>query len=169
MLAISYGVMECQGILGSQALGEKNFAKVNLRLRQGIVVGLVYFAIGTCLPTLFIDSILPLFGVQEELTEIVRELIIWTLPSTAIRIVNDNLKTFLQNQGQLNKVGYACMLTFIPFVPLSYLAVIKWRLGSWAVGITLFYYEVATLVALLVLYYTQIPSVFKKASLPLKT
>jgi Na+-driven multidrug efflux pump len=99
MLAISYGVMECQGILGSQALGEKNYAKVNLRLRQGIVVGLTYFVIGTCIPTVFIDDILPLFGVQAELNQIVKELIIWTLPSTAIRIINDNLKTFLQNQG----------------------------------------------------------------------
>jgi uncharacterized BrkB/YihY/UPF0761 family membrane protein len=66
-------------------------------LRQGIVVGLTYFFIWTCIPTFFIDNILPLFGVQEQLTGIVRELIIWTLPSTAIRIVNDNLKTFLQN------------------------------------------------------------------------
>lgn len=169
MLAISYGVMECQGILGSQALGENNFAKVNLRLRQGIVVGLTYFAIGTCLPTLFIDDILPLFGVQSELTGIVKELIIWTLPSTCIRIVNDNLKTFLQNQGQLNKVGYACMITFIPFIPLSYYTMITCQLGTWGVGIMLFYYELATLIALLTLYCTQIPVVFKANSLSLKT
>jgi Na+-driven multidrug efflux pump len=63
MLAISYGVMECQGILGSQALGEKKFDMVNLRLRQGILVGLVLFLFVTCLPCLFIDDILPLFGV----------------------------------------------------------------------------------------------------------
>lgn len=168
MLAISYGVMECQGILGSQALGEKNFPMVNLRLRQGIVVGLTYFVIGTCLPTLFIDNILPLFGVQPDLTQIVKELIIWTLPSTAIRIINDNLKTFLQNQGELNKVGFACIITFIPFIPLSYYIMITCQMGTWGVGIMLFYYEFATLIALGLLYRIQIPAEFKKESLPLK-
>lgn len=61
----------------------------------------MFFTVATVLPALYIDKMLPVLGVASELALITKEMVLWSLPALMIRVINDNFKTFLQNQGLL--------------------------------------------------------------------
>jgi Na+-driven multidrug efflux pump len=122
-----------------------------------VIVGLSFLVVGTWIPLLFLPKILDFFGTHDDLNTIITSIIWGTLPCTPLRIINENLKVFLQNNGLNNEVGLACMFTFLPFISLCHFFVITKKLGAKSIGIMLFYYESTNLIALWLLYICYVP------------
>jgi Na+-driven multidrug efflux pump len=135
------GEIEYQGIMGSQAYGAGNFKRVNLYLRQGLTVGLVFFFLFTLLPTYFLDQILFLVGVEKDLIATSKLLIFWGLPAMGMRVISDNFKTFIVNQGYLKRAGLTLGWTMLIFSVFAYLLIVKLDLGAAGMGISVFLYE----------------------------
>ena len=107
--AIILGIQEAHGIYGSRAFGAENFKRVNLVLRQSLLIGFcLYFSIGI-LPYFWMRNLLRIFGNRESLIEKACKMVAWSFPGMGLRLVNDCMKPFLQNQSQelLRDYGWA--------------------------------------------------------------
>jgi Na+-driven multidrug efflux pump len=135
------GGIEYQGIMGSQAYGAGNFKRVNLYLRQAMVTGIAFFCVFTLLPTYFIEEILFLVGVNGDLIVTSKSLIMWGLPAMGMRVISDNFKTFIVNQGYLKKAGFTLGATMIFFSIVAYFMIVTFDLGAAGMGISVFLYE----------------------------
>ena len=154
------GCLEYQGVLGSQANGAKQFAKVNLYFRQGLFLGLVMYSIFTLLPSLWIDSVLKVIGVQPDLVHSTTLLIRWSLPSMGVRIVSDTFKTFLVNQGFLQQAGLALGANIIVFFFIAYLMIVTYNLKEMGMGLSVLLYELGAILFMYLFIYR--PKINKK-------
>jgi Na+-driven multidrug efflux pump len=95
MQAFNFGAIEVQGIFGSQANGNKDPLRVNQLFRQSIATGIIFYLVFTCIPAYFIEALFPFLGVDDDLGNVVKALIWWSIPAMFVRVLNDNFKTFL--------------------------------------------------------------------------
>lgn len=58
---------------------------------------MICFVVLTVIPYFWIDPVLRLIGVEAEQLEIVKELIVYSFPAMSLRVLNDNIKVFIQN------------------------------------------------------------------------
>jgi Na+-driven multidrug efflux pump len=164
------GALEYQGILGSQANGAKQYAKVNLYFRQGLFLGLVMYSLFTILPSLWIDSVLKVISVPKDLVRSTTLLIRWSLPSMGVRIVSDMFKTFIVNQGFLQQAGIALGLNMIVFFVIAYLMIVTYNLKEMGMGLCVLCYELGAILFMYVMVYrTKINEKCKDTSIKLFT
>lgn len=81
-----------------------------------------------------------------------------------VRVLNDNFKTFIQNQGHMKTVGFAAMICFVPFIPLCYYLICVKNLGAFGIGLSLLQYEGCSLIAMLYLFRTKVPEEYKNTN-----
>ena len=135
--------VDTNSTLGSQAFGKRNYLKLNLYLKQSIFVCFSLALVFVVFPCFFLDFILDFFGAQEDLVEDTKGLILWSMPGMLVRILGDNLKVYIQNQGQMREIGRKSFFVFCGFIPLSYILVGVYVLGAMGIGICLFTYELS--------------------------
>ena len=170
MQCMIQGEIEYQGIMGSQAFGVGNFKRVNLYLRQGLFIGLCMFCIFTLLPSFFLNDILFMIGVEEELIATSKQLIYWGLPAMGMRIISDNFKTFIVNQGFLKKTGLTLGINMILFSIAAYVMIVVLDMGAAGMGLSVFFYEFMAFVLMYFRVYKQdVDDRSKDDSLPLFT
>lgn len=153
MQCMVQGEIEYQGIMGSQAYGAGNYKRVNLYLRQAMFVGLCMFGVFTLLPSFFIEDILFMVGVENELVETSKQLILWGLPAMGMRIISDNFKTFVVNQGYLKRAGLTLGANMIIFSVVAYLMIVTYDLGAAGMGMSVFFYELTAFIAMYIFVY----------------
>jgi len=56
---------------------------------------MICFVVLTVIPYFWIDPVLKLIGVEDLQLEIVKELILYSFPAMALRVLNDNIKVFI--------------------------------------------------------------------------
>lgn len=127
--------------MGSQAYGAKNYKRVNLYFRQGLYIGLTLFLLITLIPSLFVDKLLFLIGVENELIATSKSLILWGLPAMGMKVISDNFKTYIVNQGYLKKAGLTLGVNMILFSIIAYFLIVVYDLGAAGMGISVFCYE----------------------------
>ena len=135
--------VDTNSTLGSQAFGQRNYKKLNLYFKQSIFVCFSLALVFSIVPSFFVGRIFVVFGAQEDLIESTRSLIYCSLPGLLVRILGDNLKVYIQNQGKMQEIGRKSFLIFCFFVPLAILLVGVYRLGATGIGICLFLYELS--------------------------
>jgi len=155
MQVMVQGEIEYQGIMGSQAFGTKNYKRVNLYFRQALFIGLCMFGVFTLIPSMFIEKILFVIGVENELIATSKSLIMWGLPAMGMRIISDNFKTFLVNQGFLKKAGLTLGANMIFFTILAYLMIVVMNLGAAGMGLSVFIYELFSFILLYIFVYKE--------------
>lgn len=112
---------DTQGILGSKDIGLDQMVdqysqgnrcrKPFLRFKQAVITGLIIFSFFCIIPSFFYSLFLmKILDVDEELAVLIQDMVIWALPAMAIRIINDALKTFLQNYKHAKILGYSYMV-----------------------------------------------------------
>lgn len=100
-------------------------------------------------PLFFLPWLLEnMFQVPEEMLPEAISLIQWAIPSILVRIVADNLKTFLLNLGFLKRTGMVMGFNIIPFAAVSYLFLVVFDFGAMGVGMSLMFYEVTSVITL---------------------
>jgi Na+-driven multidrug efflux pump len=151
MQAMNLGIIETQGIFGSQAFGNKDFQYLHLLLRQSVFTSTLMFLIFTIPPSFFIKTALEAVGIDHIIAERSQNLVVYALPGMFLRIINDNLKTFIQSQGHMRSLGIANIMVYLPLIPFSYFTIVKWHLGAMSFGLSIMFYEV--LVFIMCLYF----------------
>lgn len=166
---VTFGVIENQGIEGSKANGAGKYKIVNQKLRQGLVIGIGFFFLFTIQPFWFLSWLLTnLFQVPEPMMEDTIQMIYWTLPSIFVRVLADNLKTFLLNLGFLKKTGWVMGFNLIPFSIVAYLLLWVLNLGSFGVGLSMLFYELSSIVTLYWrIYSIDVEDQYKDTSVPI--
>lgn len=167
---VTFGVIENQGIEGSKANGAGKYKIVNQKLRQGLVIGIGFFFLFTIQPFWFLSWLLTnLFQVPEPMMEDTIQMIYWTLPSIFVRVLADNLKTFLLNLGFLKKTGWVMGFNLIPFSIVAYLLLWVLNLGSFGVGLSMLFYELSSIVTLYWrIYSIDVEDQYKDTSVPIR-
>lgn len=82
-----------------------------------------------------------------------------------VRVLNDNMKTFIQSQGYLKIVGLFSVISFIPFIFLSYYLIYIKNMGALGIGISLLQYEGLCLLFMIGIFIIKIPKKFKNTEL----
>lgn len=168
MQCMVQGEIEYQGIMGSQAFGAGNHKRVNLYLRQGLFVGLLMFLVFTILPSTFIEQILFMVGVEEELVPTSKALIFWGLPAMGMRIISDNFKTFIVNQGYLKQAGLTLGANMILFSIIAFIMIVTLDMGAAGMGMSVFFYEFFAFVFMYIFVYKpKVDERCKDTSIPL--
>lgn len=147
MQSINNGILETQGISGTQAYSKKHFKKLNQTCRQAIYSCMICFILVTVVPCIWLDPVLKLIGVEGTQLEIVKDLIIYSFPAMAFRVVNDNIKVFIQNQDKLKEVGINNFSVFVFWLPGSFFIVKYVDDKALGYGLALLAYEVFCLAA----------------------
>ena len=147
MQSINLGILETQGITGTQAYSKGLFKQLNKICRQALLSCMICFVVLTVIPYFWIDPVLKLIGVEDLQLEIVKELILFSFPAMALRVLNDNIKVFIQNQDKLSVVGISNFIVFIIWVPITFFLVNSMDNKSEAYGMGLLVYEVICLLA----------------------
>ena len=135
--------VDTNSTLGSQAFGKRNYSKMNLYLKQSLFVCFSLATVFVVLPCCFLDPILGFFGAQEDLVGDTKAIIYWSMPGYLVRVLGDNLKVYIQNQGKMQEIGKKSFMVFCLFVPLSCVVVGVYELGAAGIGICLFLYELS--------------------------
>lgn len=84
-----------------------------------------------------------------------------------LRVLNDNFKTFIQNQGYLKLVGLSTGAVLICFIPVSYYLLVIKNWGAFGMGLAMFQYEFCCLIIMIYLYRARVPSKLKNTELSL--
>lgn len=134
------------------ALNETRSSKAGLLLKQSIFTGALYFLIFTAVPSFFLEYLLCKLGISLNIASTVKDMVVWTLPALTVRILAENFKTFLRNQGHIKLVGNLSVLCFLPFIPVCYFVLIRKNMGCLGIGICMLQYELLNLLAILVQY-----------------
>ena len=151
-------ITEVQSILGAQAYGRRDFGEVNLRFRQAVATGVIFFAFLVLIPSLFFTTILRIFlGLDAAFLSEVDSLIAWSLPAMLVRILNDNFKIFIQNHGKLKQIGYSTFLAFLVYTPVAYTLIVTLNLGSKGMGLSLLFYELSSTLVCTAISKTDLP------------
>lgn len=139
---VNYALIDAQGILGSQHIGEVMQKKACLRLKQSIFLGLFLFIFSAVLPSFFYERFLFNFlDLPANVSEISQRMVIWSLPGMALRTISDCLKTFLQNHKRSVNVGYSYLLLLIFTSILTFILINLGGMKEESVGVILFFYE----------------------------
>ena len=96
LFAMNVGVVDSQGIYCAQAFSVNQFEKINLLLRQSIVISLILFFIIAFPLSFYVPSILPALGVREDLIGITQSLVFYMMPALIFRMGTDSFKAALQ-------------------------------------------------------------------------
>ena len=91
MLCLITGVIDAQANCGSQAYGRRDYKKVNLYLRQSLLVALTLFLGFVAFPTVFVERVLLSLQVDPALASQSKTLIIISILAIFMRILNDNI------------------------------------------------------------------------------
>lgn len=172
--AINLGTVETQGILGSQAYGRKEYKRTNLFLRQALLLETFLFAFLTVLPSFFFSGFLRKYVIEEDnhtkigLAEKSQKMIMMALPGMFLRLINDNIKVFIQNQDEslIKKLGLRNMGLYALSIPLGYFVIIYLRVEESSLGIIIFIYEAISLLICWRIIKTDIHEQSKDTSLP---
>ena len=151
MLCLITGVIDAQSNSGAQAYGRKDYKKVNLYFRQSLLVAFTLFLAFVASPTIFVERVLLWLNVDPELASESQRLIIISLPAIFMRILNDNIKAFLQNQGYLQEIGFASVSIFLVFLPVSHWLIITKGMGALGFALSILIYETGCCLACVVI------------------
>jgi len=166
MQSINQGVLESHGIKGAKAYTNKNYKRLNQIFRQAIYCCLLFFILVTVLPCFWLDKVLIIIGVEGRQLEIVKKLIYWSFPAMLLRVANDNLKAFIQNQDLLAEVGISNFVVFLIWLPISFLVVKFIPDNCIGYGAALLVYEIMCLLFNIRLSYKKCNKLTRDTSLP---
>lgn len=153
--AITRSVVETHGILGSQAHGMKTYGKIPKIFFQSLIMNyIVFFTLGIYI-ALNIPQLSKILGLnlEENILNMSQNGYFWLLPGFALKILNENLKVFLQNEGKESSLilGYWLLFLLIFMIPFIIVVVFFFRIEEQAFGIVIIFYEMMVLLVLIFL------------------
>lgn len=153
---------DTQGILGSKDIGKINGSedkrmnqdsekiqhrKPFLRFKQSVITGLLIFSFLCLAPSFFFKYFLMrVLNIDERLAIISQDMVVWALPGMAVRIVNDCLKTLLQNYKHSRILGYCYIVLVVLFGVFSAVIIFYLKLKASSTGVILFFFELFGLI-----------------------
>lgn len=95
----------------------------------------------TTLACVFCEELFFLLGVQDDMIYETKLLIRYAMPGMLVRLISDNFKIFLLNQGYLKNCGKIITINLCIFTVISYILIVKYELGALGQGIGILIYE----------------------------
>jgi len=167
VFALNTGVVEAMGVYGSQAYSREDYRRVNLILRQTLLILIILFLVFGLFLGNFSDTIYTILGIEEITARLTRKLILLVCPGLFIRSISDILKAFLQSQSKIKMVGYANFAALIVFFICSYPIMVLLDLGLFGYGLGIFIYEATSFLFYAYIYFYQMEDLLRDTSLPL--
>lgn len=131
------------GIYTAQLFGSQTFHRLNLILRQTVVLNIFYLVIIPILCFFLVQPMLASFNKDPALIQLTNSAILKLYPILVIRVLNDTLKTLIQNMGKMALLG---TINFFNIVVYSIYSWISYSyLGEQAYWANLLMYETCLL------------------------
>lgn len=147
VIAMMQGYNKTLQIYCTQYLTKQNYPRINLIFRQSIGLSIFSYLI-ISIPAAFVLPYLQrLLNIDEEAVEATFFLIITIIPAMALRIVGDSTKSILRGVGVFNLLGICINVCFIGFIFYSYVIMVYLDLGIFGFGLSLFIYELTSLIS----------------------
>jgi Na+-driven multidrug efflux pump len=117
---VELGVTEAFGMQASKAAGREDWAYVQQKFKQSMIVHAFLLIIFMVLPSFFIGDFMTwaadLLNCNEEMIEFTKMMVIYTIPACFVRIFNGNLKTLFQSLEFFHSaIAYIALLGGIVF------------------------------------------------------
>ena len=163
--AVISGVQQTVQIYTSQLISTSQGGKINLILRQSI---LICFGVLFCITLPMVltqDYVLTAFGVDEKVISLVLYIIIMTFPAMMLRAVTDSSKSMIQGAGKVKELGIANFIIIVALFIYSYLIIVYLDMQLMGYCLCLFLYELSNLIVCLVLYFFLLKEAVRDISL----
>lgn len=139
-------MIETHGIHGAIANGKREFKLMKRILMQSIIILLVIFMIFSLPSIFFLKYILNFAGMSEDIEDLfdsVSNAYLWMIIVLPGKIINENLKVYIQNEeSELSvKLGFCHIFIFVLMIPVTILVFLHWEFKEMGYPLIIGIYE----------------------------